>query len=419
MKNKVYPFLVSILPLIMTLPLYVVGDQDIKFLAGEFVYCLLIVDVILGLRPTWIEKYINLKLLYSIHGMMAMVACLCAFLHVELSHLHGIAGTIGNIAYYGIIGTIGLALIFLSRQFLDRIPYVNNIVEKIRELSSCIGLKREVYDLLHVLSPLIVILIVLHVVLIDKFSHNHLFMCVFLSYFVIFGISYLYEGIYKKINVTQYQLIDIKDENPNVYQLSMHYYKGKKLKLKGGQYLFISTDFAKWNEYHPFSILEIRGDMITLGIKKSGDFTEKLSKAKQGEIIKVRGVYGHMTPPDTTQPIVAIAGGIGITPCISLLQSLPKEARGVLIWSLHDETQLAFRDKIDHLEQTHPHIRVLYHFTATSGHLNQNLLQQYLSEDKDALYYLCGPGKMMEQLTCILQSLDIPNEQIESEGFIF
>lgn len=411
---------ISIFPIIMTIPLYLLGDMDLKFLVGELAYCLFIIDVILGLRPAILEKMIELKQLYFIHGFMAIFAVIFSVLHDQMSHLDGIAETLGDFAFYAGIGTVLLALVFLSRQFLDNIPYVRQMVCIIREISNKLKLKREVYDLLHVISPLIVVFIFLHVLFIPKFSSNRLFMLFFVGYFVIFSLIYIYYGIYKKLSITRYKVLEVTEENAQVYRLVLQYSKGKKLKIQGGQFVFISTDFAMPNEYHPFSVLEIQDNLLTLGIKKSGDFTEQLAHIQIGAQIKVRGVYGHMTPKHhVSKPIVAIAGGIGVTPCISLLQGLPTNAKGYLIWVLHDESQLAFNSELERLQATHPEIQIIYHYTASKGYLNAKILNDYIPNVSHHLYYLCGPKHMMESTISILEQSGVSKSKIESEGFIF
>ena len=74
----------------------------------------------------------------------------------------------------------------------------------------------------------------------------------------------------------------------------------------------MATSFSKFDEYHPFSILAVidHGREIKLGIKKCGDFTTKLMQLKRGAFVKIKGVYGHMTAPHNSYPVVTIAGKI-------------------------------------------------------------------------------------------------------------
>ena len=63
-----------------------------------------------------------------------IIGLIFSFLHIEFSHLHGIAKTIGDMAYYGAIGLIVLALLFLSNQFLGSIPVIAPLTKIFRRL---------------------------------------------------------------------------------------------------------------------------------------------------------------------------------------------------------------------------------------------------------------------------------------------
>lgn len=416
--------MVSLLPILMAMPLFFLGKPKFKYLVGELAYCLFICDVIIGLRPRWLEKRIELKTLYLVHGFMAIFAVGLAIIHELLSHLHGLAGTMGNIAFYGSIGFAVLELIFLSNQFLYDIPIVNQVLKVIRWLSNRLYISRELNLFLHLFTPFIVIFVFLHVLLIPKFSHNSNFMFFFVSYFGIFIFLYLYYGIYTKLHVSHYVVTSINQENNHSFELTLTYKFGKHLKIKGGQFIFIATPFSFISEYHPFSVLAVKdnGKQIKLGIKEEGDFTKKMAQLQKGTMIRIKGVYGHMTAPSNKQPVICIAGGIGITPCISLLSSLPTQRQGILLWSVHAKNDLIFQNELTKLVQTHPNVKVICHISSEEGHLNENKLNNDLNSLKsknNANYFICGPQRMSNSITTDLEKIGISSRHILSEGFIF
>lgn len=422
--NKIAMIIFSSIPLLMTIPLFVLGKTDIKYFLGEFAYCLFIFDVILGLRPEWIEKLIELKQVYFIHGIMAILAVIFSGLHVEMSHIDGISGLVGNMAFYGSILITILALLFLTNQFLGEIPIVRHIINMVRKVCSMFAVTRELNLLIHVLSPLIVVFIYLHVLFIPEFSQRPSFMMFFEGYFVFFVVAYLYYGVYRKLHVAKYKIETINRLNQNTYEISLNYVKGRRLKIKGGQFVFIQLPFAKMDEYHPFSLLENteKGKHIKLGIKAVGDFTDKLAEVQPGTIAKIKGVYGHFTAPRGKAPVVAIAGGIGVTPCISLMQSLSEKRKGYLIWSIHSENDKVFENELQKLQKTHPNVKVIYHNSSQMGHLNAKQLRNEipeLDEHKMIDCFICGPAPMTKSVTKDLQRLGVKDKNIITEGFIF
>ena len=112
--------------------------------------------------------------------------------------------------------------------------------------------------------------------------------------------------------------------NSQTYELTLTKTNGKPVAAQSGQFVFIHAPFAKLNEYHPFSVVAVSDDQqtITLGIKIAGDFTAQLAQVKVGTAIRIKGAYGHFENPQTDIPVVAIAGGIGITACLGLLNQL-------------------------------------------------------------------------------------------------
>ena len=411
-------------PLIMTIPLYLLGKMKLKYFAGEFAYCLFIFDTILGLRPEWIERKVELRKLYMVHGILAILAVGFTAIHVSLSHLHGIAGLCGNIAFYGSIALTGLALVFLSNQILAVIPGMESLLKGIQKVAAKFKIDRELNLIFRSLTPLIVIFTFLHVCLIPKFNRLAGFMTVFVGYFVIFSAWYLYYGIYRKLTVSTYWVKKVQMMNSQTYELTLTKANGKPVVVQSGQFVFIHAPFAKLNEYHPFSVVAVSENQqtITLGIKIVGDFTAKLAQVKVGTAIKIKGGYGHFENSKTNIPVVAIAGGIGITACLGLLNQLAPDQKAELIWSIRSDEDLVFKDQLNDLVQKNPNLKVMVHQTAQKGHLNQQVLEEMIPELKNGMpanYYLCGPKPMMKSIRQILLTDGVQRQHLLEEGFIF
>jgi len=77
-----------------------------------------------------------------------------------------------------------------------------------------------------------------------------------------------------------------------------------------------------WSEPHPFTISCAPEDPIPrLTIKKSGVFTSSIPDLKPGTPVKCEGPLGVFCKDiDTREEIAMIAGGVGITPFLSVLR---------------------------------------------------------------------------------------------------
>ena len=79
------------------------------------------------------------------------------------------------------------------------------------------------------------------------------------------------------------------------------------------------------SEEHPFTISSAPGDdgCLAFTVKASGDYTRALRQAVQGDRARVDGPYGRFSYVLRTQPgqpLLLIAGGVGITPMLSMLE---------------------------------------------------------------------------------------------------
>ena len=107
--------------------------------------------------------------------------------------------------------------------------------------------------------------------------------------------------------------------------------KGKGIRHRAGQFAFIRAKKPGLREAHPFTISggEDRDGVVQFNIKGLGDFTKRLhDDLKQGDELVVEGPYGDFSYPDREGKQVWVAAGIGITPFLSFVRSMPDQIRG-------------------------------------------------------------------------------------------
>jgi predicted ferric reductase len=124
---------------------------------------------------------------------------------------------------------------------------------------------------------------------------------------------------------------------------------------------------------------------------------------------------------------VFIAGGVGITPFMSMLKTMADrgDPRPVLLF--YGEQSLdsaAFRDDLAKLEQ-HLALTVVYVLTSPSedwqgetGYINAKVLSRHLSrEGFTREYFICGPNVMTDAVEDALETLGVSLVHIHSERF--
>ncbi len=135
---------------------------------------------------------------------------------------------------------------------------------------------------------------------------------------------------------------------------------------------------------------------------------------------------------DTKKPLVLAAGGIGITPLISMLEMaleiMPNREIIFVHGVLNEEVQ-PFKATLNALQSNHPNLKVHYRYSKMDseakhkelshesfGFVDKALIQSLVST-ADAEYYFCGPKDFMINLYRELMHLDVPTSQINFEFF--
>ena len=201
-----------------------------------------------------------------------------------------------------------------------------------------------------------------------------------------------------------------------------------------GQFCFISFRSKHISEEeHPFTIASspTQTDKMEFIIRTTGDWTGRLYKLHPGDHLRLDGPYGHFTHlsmPEAPE-IIMIAGGIGITPMLSMLRYMADvgdSRRITLIWSNRTAGHVMAKEEIDLLGSRLKHFSIHHVITRSSEaempnrRIDRSALEQYLSDcDTRAAIVMCGPDQMMADLIRHLLSLGFQKSRIETERFRF
>jgi len=131
------------------------------------------------------------------------------------------------------------------------------------------------------------------------------------------------------------------------------------------------------------------------------------------------------------RPVVLVAGGVGITPIISMLNTLIATRSTREIWLFYGVRNRAEHAMYDHLQQLAARVRNLRMVVAYSrptntcrhnvdfhmrGHITADLMRPIL-EGRDCEIYLCGPPPMMRSLLTGFENIGVPAENVRFEAF--
>jgi ferredoxin-NADP reductase len=147
--------------------------------------------------------------------------------------------------------------------------------------------------------------------------------------------------------------------------------------------------------------------------------------------VSIEGPFGSFTlHENATRPAVCIAGGIGITPFRSmLLDATPRELphQVILLYANRRPEDAAFLDELTALKEKNskftfvPTMSNMEHsareWQGERGHIDEVLLDRYVSRTLTPVYYLAGPQGMVTAMRQLLTRLGVSGDDIRFEEF--
>jgi anaerobic selenocysteine-containing dehydrogenase/ferredoxin-NADP reductase len=221
------------------------------------------------------------------------------------------------------------------------------------------------------------------------------------------------------------------EEGLDVVRLALRPVGGGRLpSFRPGQYVRFRHDGATRSysltnaataepEVYRIAVRHIDGGLVSGAIKRT------LAKGATVELQAPKGSF--VLPLRNEFPIVLIAGGIGITPFLSYLETLngnSNEPEVILHYACRDGARQPFRDRLEVLRQRLPNLTVITHLSRpaegdrfdrsgrfTAAEVMVDLLR------RRARFYMCASDGMMRDVKAGLKARGVPEFEIFSERF--
>jgi ferredoxin-NADP reductase len=171
------------------------------------------------------------------------------------------------------------------------------------------------------------------------------------------------------------------------------------------------------------------GESLTLTIKRMGRFSNALCALEVGDTLTTSLPYGFFYPDEPiSSTLVCIAGGIGIAPLVSIIESLLTQGHlGTirLLYSNQTAQEVVFHTRLEYLQKTYPQFRVEYFITRaqqdTQGmHARRMTVPDIMAQCdtvSSADFFLCGSSSFTRDLWTTLRQNGVGTHQIYTEGF--
>ena len=156
------------------------------------------------------------------------------------------------------------------------------------------------------------------------------------------------------------------------------------------------------------------------------------TQLKEGDILDVKAPSGKFfLDVDKKSPVVFLAGGIGLTPMLSMIETLAakkSEREFWLFYGMQSPDDQVMKKPLEELSHQFPNMHLhIFHSQATSSdtQLSQNIHQGIISvtmlkqllPSNNYEFYVCGPPPMMNTLVPQLKEWGVPDSKVFSEAF--
>ena len=184
---------------------------------------------------------------------------------------------------------------------------------------------------------------------------------------------------------------------------------------------------------HTFSIVSapFENELVVATRMRDSVFKRALKSLSIGAQVMIDGPFGSLgLHQDRTRPALFIAGGIGITPFVSILRQAAKDQlpqRLILLYSNRRPEDAAFLAELQQLEVDNPHFQLVATMTDMrastrpwAGHtelITGALVNRVVAELPQPIYYVVGPPGMVEAMRQTLSLAGISDDDIRSEEF--
>ncbi|GEM45048.1 NO-inducible flavohemoprotein [Deinococcus cellulosilyticus] len=211
--------------------------------------------------------------------------------------------------------------------------------------------------------------------------------------------------------------------------------------FKPGQYVSIriKTDSMPYTQIRQYSLSDAPGgDTLRISVKRElAPETDPTLEAgvlsnilhdhiQEGDTLDVHAPMGEFVLQERGRPVVLLAGGVGITPLLSMAKAA-KESEVHLLQFVMKREDHAFREELQNLQQQNQKVKVTTFYTHLGandvlgvdcqemGLITTEKLLRYVPLDAD--FYYCGPVGFMQAIEGILDDLQVPANRRFFEAF--
>jgi ring-1,2-phenylacetyl-CoA epoxidase subunit PaaE len=209
--------------------------------------------------------------------------------------------------------------------------------------------------------------------------------------------------------------------------------------FKAGQHLTLRASIGGEDTRRTYSVCAAPFDgEIRIAIKQmpggrfSGWANRELKIGQTVDVLPPMGRFVLPESPASAKRYLALAGGSGITPVISIIKTALKENPGcsfTLLYGNRDTASIMFLEDLAALKNRYLGRLEVYHFLENeaeeielfNGRLDRAKCEEVFSTLVDTAntdaFFICGPGPMMDAAEAALAARGVPSDRVFIERF--
>ncbi len=270
----------------------------------------------------------------------------------------------------------------------------------------------------------------LHALQIDSDVSSDTWLKFYILALSLIGIAaFVYRSLLSRIYARgeEYTIEQISSPAKNVVSINLRP-KTKAISYKPGQFVFakfMQPGLDKEGS-HPFTIASAPSTdgSIQLTIKALGDFTSKLGTLETGTTVELEGAFGRFASIRNKQPRqIWIAGGIGVTPFISMAKAASKKQDKTLeqinmFYVAKSKEELIDEETFIGLaNMQNSNFNYHTHLDTDGTRINAEHIKNVVKSLNSTAIFICGPPAMMRDLKKQFIDHGVSKHNIHTEEF--
>jgi len=219
--------------------------------------------------------------------------------------------------------------------------------------------------------------------------------------------------------------------------MAFHFSRPPEFRFQAGQSLAMSliappeTDGEGDTRTFTIASAPHEPDLMAATRMRDTAFKRVLKSAPVGTVVRIDGPDGEMVlHDDAGRPAVFLAGGIGITPFLSMARHAARERlphRIYLFYSNRRPQDAAFLPELQNLERLNSSYRLIATmaeagksarpWSGETGFIRREMLERHLPDVASPVYYFAGPPAMTMAMREMLQGMGVGEDAMRYEEF--